>query len=57
MSKTVDDSGDQPGEEDAKLEVCYGCQVWCECHDGSGITEWGTYCDCVYVGHSCGKDE
>ena len=59
MSKAVDDSGDQPGEEEPKLE-CFKCQVWCEC-DGSGIVFFSgsiwEYCDCTYYSHACGKDD
>jgi len=59
MSKTVDDSGDQPSEEDDKLE-CLKCQLWCEC-DGSGIVVYSAslreYCDCTYYNHTCGKDD
>jgi|GEM_PF-5259531 len=60
MSKTVDDSGDQPGEEEDKLEVCYGCHGWCECN-GSGIVVYSDtlweYCDCNFYSHTCSKDE
>lgn len=38
MSKTVDDSGDQPGEEDNKLEEIQKNCIFC---DGTGIV---TYC-------------
>ena len=58
MRETIDDSGDQPGEEEAKLE-CFKCQVWCEC-DGSGVVDYGAlqeYCDCVYYSHTCGKED
>jgi len=59
MSKVVDDSGNQPGEEEDKLG-CFKCQVWCEC-DGSGVVVYSDsvweYCDCSHYSHTCGKDE
>ena len=61
MSETIDDSGNQPGEEEAKLEECFKCQVWCEC-DGSGVviyynSSFWDYCDCAHYSHTCGKED
>ena len=44
MSKTVDDSGDQPGEEDNKLEEI---QKNCPYCDGTGIVNLTEYDECA----------
>ena len=56
MSKIVDDSGSQSGEEE-KTGKCYACEERCEC-DGSGWIEYGPLsveCDCPDTPHTCGK--